>query len=112
MNQIPVGVIGVGHLGSLHAKMFSDLPSVKFVGVTDIDSARAQQVASTYSTKAFSSDVELLENVRAVSIATPTAWLQASGMVAAFVPAMAIIGALVPVHRLLQQRPVSLLGER
>ncbi len=45
-------------------------------------------------------------------IATPTAWLQASGMVAAFIPAMAIVGALVPVHRLLQQRPVSLLGER
>jgi putative ABC transport system permease protein len=45
-------------------------------------------------------------------IATPTAWLQAAGMVAAFVPAMAIVGALVPVHRLLQQRPVSLLGDR
>jgi len=45
-------------------------------------------------------------------IATPTAWLQASGMVAAFLPAMAIVGALVPVHRLLQQRPVALLGDR
>lgn len=45
-------------------------------------------------------------------IATPAAWLQAAGMVAAFLPAMAIVGALVPVHRLLQQRPVSLLGER
>ena len=45
-------------------------------------------------------------------IATPTAWLQASAMVAAFLPAMAIVGALVPVHRLLQQRPVDLLGER
>jgi ABC-type antimicrobial peptide transport system permease subunit len=44
-------------------------------------------------------------------IATPTAWLQASGMVAAFLPAMAIVGALVPVHRLLQQRPVALLGD-
>ncbi len=43
-------------------------------------------------------------------IATPTAWLQASAMVAAFLPAMAIVGALVPVHRLLQQRPVDLLG--
>ena len=43
-------------------------------------------------------------------IATPTAWLQAAGMVAAFLPAMAIVGALVPVHRLLQQRPVDLLG--
>jgi putative ABC transport system permease protein len=45
-------------------------------------------------------------------IATPTAWLQACGMVAAFLPAMSIIGALVPVHRLLQQRPVDLLGDR
>jgi ABC-type antimicrobial peptide transport system permease subunit len=45
-------------------------------------------------------------------IATPTAWLQASAMVAAFLPAMAIVGALVPVHRLLQQRPVDLLGDR
>lgn len=45
-------------------------------------------------------------------IATPTAWLQASGMVAAFLPAMAIVGALIPVHRLLQQRPVALLGDR
>jgi putative ABC transport system permease protein len=45
-------------------------------------------------------------------IATPSAWLQAAGMVAAFLPAMAIVGALIPVHRLLQQRPVSLLGDR
>jgi hypothetical protein len=45
-------------------------------------------------------------------IATPTAWLQSAGMVAAFLPAMAIVGALIPVHRLLQQRPVSLLGDR
>ena len=45
-------------------------------------------------------------------IATFTAWGQAAGMVAAFIPAMAIVGALVPVHRLLQQRPVDLLGGR
>lgn len=45
-------------------------------------------------------------------IATLAAWAQAAGMVAAFIPAMAIVGALVPVHRLLQQRPVDLLGER
>ncbi|MGY4710008.1 ABC transporter permease [Mycolicibacterium sp. CBM1] len=45
-------------------------------------------------------------------IATPIAWLQAAGMVAGFLPAMAIVGALIPVHRLLQQRPVDLLGAR
>jgi hypothetical protein len=45
-------------------------------------------------------------------IATLTAWGQAAGMVAAFIPAMAIVGALVPVHRLLQERPVDLLAGR
>ncbi|GAY16653.1 ABC transporter substrate-binding protein [Mycobacterium sp. shizuoka-1] len=45
-------------------------------------------------------------------IATPIAWLQAAGMVAGFLPAMSIVGALIPVHRLLQNRPVDLLGAR
>ncbi len=45
-------------------------------------------------------------------IATVTAWLQGAALTAMFLPAMAIVGALVPVHRLLQQRPVSLLGDR
>lgn len=44
-------------------------------------------------------------------IATFVAWLAAAGTVAAYLPAMAIVGALVPVHRLLQQRPVQLLGD-
>ena len=45
-------------------------------------------------------------------IATVTAWLQGIAMTAMFLPAMAIVGALVPVHRLLQHRPVELLGAR
>jgi putative ABC transport system permease protein len=44
-------------------------------------------------------------------LATAMAWLQAAGTVAAYLPAMAVIGALVPVHRLLQQRPIQLLGD-
>ena len=35
-----------------------------------------------------------------------SSWAQAAGTVAAYLPAMAIVGALIPVHRLLQQRPV------
>jgi putative ABC transport system permease protein len=45
-------------------------------------------------------------------IATVFTWLQGAAMTAMFLPAMAIVGALVPVHRLLQQRPVELLGDR
>jgi hypothetical protein len=39
------------------------------------------------------------------------AWLGAAGLVAMYLPALAIVAALVPVHRLLQQRPVRLLAE-
>jgi len=36
MDPLNVGVIGVGHLGSLHAKMYSQIASVKFVGVLSL----------------------------------------------------------------------------
>ncbi|MDG4664877.1 ABC transporter permease [Mycobacterium sp. 236(2023)] len=45
-------------------------------------------------------------------IATLSAWLQGAALTAMFLPAMTIVGALVPVHRLLQQKPVDLLGDR
>jgi len=45
-------------------------------------------------------------------IATFSGWLQAAGTVVSYLPAMAIVGALVPVHRLLQQRPVALLADQ
>ena len=72
MTKLLIGVIGVGHLGSLHAKMFSSISSAELVGVVDTDAGRAEQTASNFSTKVFSSVGELLKNVKAVSIATPT----------------------------------------
>jgi ABC-type antimicrobial peptide transport system permease subunit len=39
-------------------------------------------------------------------------WLEAAGLVAMYLPALAIVAALVPVHRLLQQRPVQLLVDQ
>ncbi len=71
--KIPVGVVGVGHLGSLHAKFLASLPGSHLVGVSDIDKARADAVALECSTTSFTSADDLMEKVRAVSIATPTA---------------------------------------
>jgi predicted dehydrogenase len=70
--SLPVGVIGTGHLGSLHAKMYAQIPDVTFVGVYDEDPARATAVAAECGTRAFASVDELLGAVRAVSIVTPT----------------------------------------
>ncbi len=72
MNQLPVGVIGVGHLGSLHAKMYALMQSVKLVGVYDLDNSRAENIAGEYGAKAFSTVDALLAEVEAVSIATAT----------------------------------------
>lgn len=72
MTKIPIGVVGVGHLGSLHAKMLSETATATLVGVYDSDRARARQVASEIGTKAFDALDELLKNVQAVNVVTTT----------------------------------------
>lgn len=67
-----VGVIGTGHLGSLHSKMLAQLPTATFVGVFDADMAKAAAVAETHSVKAFAKRGDLLEAVDAVTIASVT----------------------------------------
>jgi predicted dehydrogenase len=72
MNHLSVGVIGVGHLGSLHAKMYAQMQSARLIGVYDCNKARADKIAGEYGAKAFSTIDALLAEVEAVSIATPT----------------------------------------
>ncbi|MGD1045413.1 MAG: Gfo/Idh/MocA family oxidoreductase [Bacteroidota bacterium] len=72
MIPLNVGVIGVGHLGSLHTKMYAEISSVKLVGVYDVDSQRTEKLATEFGIKAFSTLDDLLSQVEAVSIATET----------------------------------------
>jgi predicted dehydrogenase len=70
--KVRVGVVGVGHLGSLHAKMFSEMQEVEFKGVFDIQGERSKLVATEFGVRQYRSYGELLEDVDAISIATPT----------------------------------------
>lgn len=72
MEKIKVGVIGAGHLGKLHTKMFSQLQNANLVGVYDTDSATAKTVAKENNTHPFEQMDELLNKVEAVSIAAIT----------------------------------------
>jgi predicted dehydrogenase len=72
MNPLRVGVIGVGHLGSLHTKMYAQIPSAQLVGVYDTDEIKAEKIAKEFGTKHFSELDELLANIEAVSVATVT----------------------------------------
>src|SRR5690242_21715633 len=73
MTPLKVGVVGVGHLGALHAKMFAEIPGVTLAGVCDIDRERAAAVARDCGCTAFAAPEDLFAHVRAVSIAVPTA---------------------------------------
>lgn len=72
MDTIRIGVIGVGHLGALHAKMLAGLSGVRLSGLYDIDAGRAQAAAKEFGTKAAPDLTTLLKESDAVTIATST----------------------------------------
>lgn len=73
-DPLPVAVVGAGNMGAHHARTYASLGGVcELRGVFDLDPARARAVASQFDTHAFGSVEELLGEVRAVSICTPSA---------------------------------------
>src|SRR6476646_7551169 len=68
-----VGVVGVGVMGSNHARVFAGLPGIELIGVADPDRKQADFVARTLGCAAVSTVAELLElKLDAVTIAGPT----------------------------------------
>jgi UDP-N-acetylglucosamine 3-dehydrogenase len=71
--SLRVGVIGVGVMGSNHARVFSGLPGAELVGIADPDRKQADFVARTLGCKAVADTDALLDmNLDAVTIAAPT----------------------------------------
>ena len=74
---LKVGVVGVGHLGSQHARIYSELAKrsngqTSFVGVCDTDSIRVRALTEKVGGGTFENAAELANFVDAVSVATPT----------------------------------------
>jgi len=72
MKNLRVGVVGVGHIGSNHARIYSELPNAELVAILDIDPARADEIGGKYKTTVAASLNEFAGMVDAASIATPT----------------------------------------
>lgn len=72
MNKLKVGVIGAGHLGKLHTKMFLSIKSCELVGIYDINQTIAQAASNEFKVKVFEDNETLLDSVDAVSIAVTT----------------------------------------
>jgi predicted dehydrogenase len=74
--NIYIGVIGCGHLGSIHAKILNDLCSINndisFSGVFDIIKERAEKISSEYKVKSYDTCEQLLDNINTLIIAATT----------------------------------------
>ena len=68
--MLKVGVIGVGSMGQNHARIYSEMGCL--AGVNDAFPDSAKHVAKRLGTNVFDTVDELLANVDAVSICTPT----------------------------------------
>lgn len=75
---LPVGVIGCGRMGRLHARVLSQMPRVKLVGVADASAQSAEHAAQQFGCESFTDAQQLLPHVRAVTIAVPTQFHVAS----------------------------------
>jgi predicted dehydrogenase len=71
VKRLRVAVIGVGYLGRFHAQKYAMMDNAEFVGVVDVDGARAEEVAREVGTRAYRS-LDALKDVDAVSVAVPT----------------------------------------
>jgi len=72
MKKLRVGVVGVGHIGKNHARLYAELPDAQFTAILDTDQARAHLLADEFGVVAAGSLEEFAEAVDAASIATPT----------------------------------------
>jgi predicted dehydrogenase len=72
MTPLRAGVIGVGHLGQHHARLYASLPEAQLIGVMDQSVERAQTVADRHGVRIFRTADELLPHVDVVSVAVPT----------------------------------------
>jgi predicted dehydrogenase len=72
MTPLRAGVIGVGHLGQHHARLYASLPGAHLVGVMDQSVGRAQTIADQHGVRVFRTAEDLLAHVDVVSVAVPT----------------------------------------
>lgn len=72
MKRPRVGVVGVGHIGKNHARLYAELPGGEFTAIYDTDRGISQERATEFGVQAVASLEEFAEQVDAASIATPT----------------------------------------
>lgn len=69
---VDTGVIGVGHLGQHHARVYDGLEEVNLVGVMDIDEDRGHKISRRHDTDFYPRLEDLIPKIDAASVVVPT----------------------------------------
>jgi len=72
MQKLKVAVIGTGALGSVHAKIYSELVGIELVGLCDTDNNKLSKISKELGVEGFKDYHQLLGKADAVSIVVPT----------------------------------------
>ena len=76
-----VAVIGLGWMGKVHLRNYSEMQGVEVAGVADIDPEALEEARERFNVPTFTSVEELLEqNLGAISVCVPTSLHHATGM--------------------------------
>lgn len=69
-----VAVIGTGHMGRHHARIYGELEGCELVAVVDKDAERAKKIASQHGGKPCASMTDVSGEIDAVTVAVPTVY--------------------------------------
>ncbi|UCG57345.1 MAG: Gfo/Idh/MocA family oxidoreductase [Phycisphaerales bacterium] len=72
MDRVRTAVVGAGKMGTIHAKVYDQMPQSELVAVVDTDEDKAQRLAEQHNCQAFTDCSDILDKIDVVTIATPT----------------------------------------
>ena len=72
IDNINIGVVGTGKLGTFHIQKLLNISNAKLVGIHDSDKELMRKHAEKYNVNTFDEVDKLIEKCDAITIATPT----------------------------------------
>lgn len=78
--KLRLAVIGAGHLGRIHTRIARSIPEIELVAVADPVEASREAIAKEYGVRGLGDYRELLGQIDAAVVATPTRFHHAVGM--------------------------------
>ena len=72
MDKVRIGIIGVGYLGTQHARILSYLEGAELKGVADIDLKKSMIIGNRHGVSYHQNFVDMLDEIDAAIVAAPT----------------------------------------